>query len=68
MEKKPDNQIMQMPIFMCIGCSVGMAIGAAMDNIGIGMCIGVALGVCVGSILDQMNRNQEAGPEEKEEM
>ena len=68
MEKKPVNKIPQMPIFMCMGCSIGMAIGAAMDNIGIGMCVGVALGVCVGSILDQMNRNQDSGSEEKEDL
>ena len=67
MEKKPENKTMYLPIFMCMGSSIGMAIGVAMGNIGIGMCMGVAIGVGVGSAIDNMNRNKEAGSQDQEE-
>ena len=51
-----NNPTLHMPIFMCIGISVGMAIGAPFGNIPIGMCIGVGLGTCIGGIIDHLNR------------
>ena len=33
----PENKIPQLPIFMSIGLSIGVAIGAATDNIPMGM-------------------------------
>lgn len=47
-----------MPIFMCIGISVGMAIGAPTGNIPIGMSIGIGFGLCVGGIIDALNRRK----------
>ena len=49
-DKNSDNQIMGMPFFMCIGISVGTAIGAALDNIPVWMCIGLSIGVGLGSV------------------
>lgn len=57
-DKKPENEVQYLPIFMSIGLSVGMAIGAAMDSISVGMCIGLAIGVGIGSILDARNRKK----------
>jgi hypothetical protein len=45
-----------LPIYMCIGLSVGMAIGAPTGNIPIGMSIGIGAGLCVGGIIDLINR------------
>ena len=60
--KNPDNQspnhIPCMPIGMCMGLSIGVAIGSAMDNIGPGMCIGLGIGMCLGAALDSARRNQ----------
>ncbi len=70
MDKKNNNdQFPYLPIFMCIGVSIGVAIGAAMDNIGIGMCIGCSVGVGLGSALDAANRakKEDKGNEEQEE-
>lgn len=47
-----------LPIYMCIGLSLGMVIGAAMDNIPIGMCIGLGVGVCLGSVLDARQKKE----------
>ena len=45
-----------LPIYMCIGLSVGMAIGAPTGNIPIGMSIGLGAGLCIGGIIDLINR------------
>ena len=55
-EKNSDNQMMYMPICMSIGISVGMAIGAALDNIPEWMCIGLSIGVGLGTVLDARNK------------
>ena len=52
------NNIQYMPIGMCIGIGVGMAIGAALDNIPIGMCIGLSVGMCIGVIIDSKNKKK----------
>ena len=67
--KDSQNKIQYMPIFMCLGVSVGMAIGVAIDNIGIGMCFGAGIGMCLGTFLDS-TKNKKSGndtqPEEKD--
>ena len=55
-DKDDGSNIQYLPIFMCIGLSVGMAIGASLDRISIGMCIGMAIGVAVGALFDSNNR------------
>ncbi len=56
--KDSDNQIQYLPIGMCLGLSIGMAIGSAMDNISIGMCMGLSIGVGIGSLLDAKKRKE----------
>ena len=41
-----------MMLFMALGSGLGVAIGAAMDNIGAGMAIGVGFGIFIGALLD----------------
>ena len=53
-----ENKTQYMPIFMCMGISIGMALGAALDNIPIGMCLGLGIGVCLGSALDAKKRKE----------
>lgn len=66
-QKKPDNQVRNMPIFMCLGISVGMAVGSAAGNIGVGMCLGVGIGMCLGACLDSLqNRKTGKDPENEE--
>lgn len=63
-----ENQIQYMPIFMCLGLSIGMAIGVAMDNIGVGMCLGVGIGTCLGTLMDYKNKkNQDDVPQNDDE-
>ena len=68
-KKDSGKQIPYMPIGMCLGLSIGMAIGSAMDNISIGMCFGLGIGMCFGSALDAANRakNQKAKDDENKE-
>ena len=46
-------------IFMCLGLSVGVAIGTAMDNIPTCMSIGLCVGVGIGAALDGRKRDKE---------
>ena len=57
-DKNTQNTTFYMLIFMCLGISIGMAIGAPMNNIPIGMCIGVGFGTCIGGIIDHLNRKK----------
>ena len=64
------NNIQYMPIGMCIGIGVGMAIGAALDNIATGMCIGLSIGMCVGVLIDSINKKKtddNSSPDERKE-
>ena len=54
--KNSENQMQYLPIGMCIGISIGTAIGAATDNIGVGMCLGVGFGTMLGALLDAQKR------------
>ena len=56
--KNPENNVHYLPICMSIGISIGLAIGAGIDNIPIGMSIGLGLGMCVGGIIDAANRRK----------
>ena len=63
-KKDSENKVQYLPIGMCLGLSIGMAIGAAMDNIPIGMCFGMGIGMCFGSAMDNAKRAKEEKPEE----
>ena len=69
--KKHDSEdnTQYMPIGMCIGLSIGVALGAVMDNIPIGMCMGLGIGMCFGSAIDNANRakKNDAEDQRKEE-
>ena len=54
--KKSENQTYYMPIFMCLGMSIGTAIGVATDNMSMCMCLGISFGMCIGSVIDARNR------------
>ena len=60
-----ENQVQYLPIGMCLGLSIGMAVGAAMDNISVGMCMGLGIGLCFGSALDNANRAKNKDSDEK---
>ncbi len=55
---RPETQ--WMPIYMCIGMSVGLCFGTALDNLALGMCLGVGAGAAVGSALDFTLKKQRA--------
>ena len=57
--KENKNKTQYMPIGMCLGISIGTAIGAAMDNIPVYMAVGLSLGMCIGSFIDAKNQKAE---------
>jgi len=61
-----DDNTQYLPIGMCIGLSIGVALGAAMDNIPIGMCMGLGIGMCFGSAIDNANRAKTQKPEDQD--
>ena len=57
--KENKNKTQYMPIGMCLGISIGTAIGAAVDNIPVCMAVGLSLGMCIGSFIDAKNQKVE---------
>ena len=57
--KENKNKTQYMPIGMCMGISIGTAIGAAVDNIPVCMAVGLSLGMCIGSFIDAKNQKAE---------
>ena len=66
-KKKADNQTYYMPICMCLGMSIGTAIGVATDNLSIYMPIGMSIGLCIGSLIDAQKRKKDASKDEEAE-
>ena len=70
MKQKPsDHQDHYLPIGMCLGISIGTALGVAANNLPVYMAIGSSIGLCIGSLLDGINRkdtadNSDAEPDE----
>ena len=56
--KDQENTTHYMPLCMCLGLSIGTAIGAALNNIGLYMCVGMSIGVGIGSAIDAANRKK----------
>ena len=50
---------------MCLGMSIGTAIGVSLDNLTIGMCMGMSFGVCIGALMDAKNRKEDNEDEEE---
>ena len=65
--KKSENQTNYMPIGMCLGISIGTAIGVATDNLSIYMPIGLSIGMCIGTLIDAQNRKKAKGSSQDEE-
>ena len=57
-KKNSENETHYLPIFMCLGLSVGTALGSAMDNLSTWMCTGIALGVAIGAALDYRKKKE----------
>ena len=68
-QKEPET-ISYLPLGMCIGLSIGMGLGAAMNNIPVFMSIGLSVGLGIGAAMDAANKKKEkdrADDEEKTE-
>ena len=63
-KQESENQTHYMPIGMCLGMSVGTALGAATDNLALYMCIGLSVGMCIGVLIDAKNRKASQKDEE----
>lgn len=60
MDKKDKNTSNSwMPIGMCLGISIGTAIGAATHNMGLWMPMGVSLGLCWGLLFSRKDDGDE---------
>ena len=57
-KQKSENQTYYMPLCMCLGMSIGTAIGVTTDNLSIYMPIGMSIGLCIGSLIDAQKRNK----------
>ena len=66
-KKDNEDNTKYMPIGMCMGISIGTAIGAAMDNIPICMAVGLSLGMCIGSFIDAKNQKAEKDKSQTDE-
>lgn len=66
-KKNNEDNTKYMPIGMCMGISIGTAIGAAMDNIPVCMAVGLSLGMCIGSFIDAKNQKAEKDKSQTDE-
>ena len=66
-QQEKENKTYYLPIGMCLGMSIGVAIGSARDNLAIGMCVGLSLGVCLGALLDAKKRKEAESAAQNEE-
>ena len=57
-KKSSENQTHYMPIGMCFGISIVVAIGVANDYLSICMPIGLSIGMCIGALIDAQNRKK----------
>lgn len=66
-EKKPNvekkkeqatDKTHYLPLFMSVGLSIGVGIGALLDNIPSFMCIGMSIGLAIGAAMDAANRKK----------
>jgi len=48
----------QMGVWMAVGSGIGVALGAAFNNIGIGLALGVVGGLALGALLDAVAHKQ----------
>ncbi len=46
-------------LWLSIGTGIGVAIGAAMDNVGAGIPIGIGIGVAIGTMLDAKAKKED---------
>ena len=65
-QNQEPNNMQYMPIGMCIGIGVGMAIGAATDAIPMGMCLGLSIGMAIGVAIDSRNKKKTDEPSDTE--
>jgi len=54
-----------MSIGMCMGLSIGVALGSVFDNIPVWMCLGLSVGLSVGLLIDRM-REKKSGDEDQD--
>ncbi len=52
------DDVVWLPIGMCLGISIGMCFGVAIDSIPMGMCFGLCFGMMCGTIMDSNKKNK----------
>ena len=57
-EPVPKKSVSAVGGMMGVGLALGVALGAAMDNIGVYMTLGMVLGILIGSGIDMINRRK----------
>lgn len=62
-DKNSQNQTCYMPICMCLGMSLGTAIGVAADNLPVCMSLGIGFDLCIGSAIDARNGSENKNSE-----
>ena len=66
-KRKNGSNSSRLAIVMCIGISIGTAIGVATHNIGLWMPIGLSVGLCLGlALLHNSENDNEDGTDDKQ--
>ena len=65
MKKEKDNQTHYLPIGMCLGLSLGTALGVATDNLATYMPIGLSIGMALGALIDAKKSKEDPQKEEE---
>jgi len=67
-KNKHSAEHQNLSIYMCLGMSVGTAIGVALKNISLWMSIGMMIGICIGAAIDYENQKKSEKKNDDEKM
>lgn len=69
-EKKPEKQELTggaaLPICMCLGMSIGCAIGILLEQMALGICLGMTVGIAAGVGISSLRARKQKKDREEE--
>ena len=54
-----------LPIYLCLGMSIGLTFGVSLGSIPLGLCFGAAFGLCLGTAMDSSEKKTRKSLQEK---
>ena len=65
--KSDNNDGSYLSVGVCLGMSIGVALGVVMDNISMYLPIGMCVGMCIGILMDSKKKKETEDDSQAEE-